>query len=102
MSRCARRETLLQFHEAREFWIRRESKAGLARQAEHLVVGGKRFAGKTAKARASRGANEPVEQEFSKPQAMELVCRTPTPAAPDMVILIPNNVCGWTPLETVI
>ena len=73
VSRFARRETFLQFHEVQELRIGRESKAGLARQAKHLGVGGKRFAGKTAEACARRGANEPVEQEFSKPQAMELV-----------------------------
>ena len=53
--------------------IGRESKTGLARQAEHAIVGGKRFADKTAKAGARSGANESVEQEFSKPQAVELV-----------------------------
>src|SRR5713226_3074137 len=37
---------------------------------------------------------------LGRPTSMPL--GTPTPRAPDIVILIPDTVCVWTPLETVI
>jgi hypothetical protein len=48
--------------------IGRESKTGLACEPEHLVVRGKRFTDQPVEACARSGANESVEQQFSKPQ----------------------------------
>ena len=70
----SRVEGLLQPHEVQVLRIGRESKTGLARQAEHAVVGGKRFADQPVEACARSSTNKSVEQEFCKPQAVELVC----------------------------